>query len=317
MASKREAKRKAGSEQIESNESAETDSVEAVTEDSEGGAYEAAALDSEETAESTAAADESFGADSAEGEEQEGEESAGSDDASVPTCPLAAKLAALLFVAPRPMTVEQLADAASVKPETVERELPKVQERFDADIHGFSLHNVSGAWQLRTHPGAAPSIQRMIPKSARRLSRAAAETLAVVAYRQPVQRAEIETIRGVDALPTIKTLMDARLIRIVGRGEAVGQPALYGTTEAFLEKFGLNDLTQLPSPRELAELMKEPGDLPDDDDVETLDASVEVIAVSESAVSESAGESDESANEEIPAEQVPLESPELEAAAAE
>ena len=94
----------------------------------------------------------------------------------------------------------------------------------------------------------------------KRLSKAAAETLAIVAYRQPVQKAEIEAIRGVDAIQTVKTLLDAKLIRIVGRDTTPGTPALYGTTDVFLEKFGLADLSELPSVRELKELESEPDE---------------------------------------------------------
>ena len=152
---------------------------------------------------------------------------ANDDELGYQPCSLGAKISALLFVSSRPLSVEALAEAANVRVESVEREIPKVQERFLEDIHGFSLVEIAGGWQFRTNPGAAPSIQRLIPKSARKLSRAAAETLAVIAYRQPVQRAEIETIRGVDALPTLKTLLDARLIRIVGRSDAAGACLLY------------------------------------------------------------------------------------------
>jgi segregation and condensation protein B len=191
-------------------------------------------------------------------------------------CPISARISALLFVSTKPLSIDALSQAAGVKPETVERELGKLIDLFSLEVHGFSLQCVAGGlWQFRTNPGAASSIHRLIPKSVRRLSRAAAETLAVIAYRQPVQRAEIETIRGVDALPTIKTLLDAKLIRVIGRGEAVGQPALYGTTEEFLEKFGLNDLSQLPTPREIAELMQEPGDVEDSEE----DLLVEEIAL--------------------------------------
>ncbi len=205
--------------------------------------------------------------------------------------PLAARVSALLFVASKPMTVEALAAAANVKNSTIERALPKIAALYDDQLHGFSLHEVAGGWQFRTSPGASASIQRLIPRGARKLSRAAAESLAVIAYKQPVQRAEIEAIRGVDALPTLKTLLDARLIRIVGRENSAGKPALYGTTTTFLEKFGLVDLSELPSPREIAELMEDPGE-PDSDTESEIPSEPSIKVVEGSAKAENAAESD-------------------------
>lgn len=174
--------------------------------------------------------------------------------------PLRAIISALLFVSPKPLSIAALAEAAKAKAEDVEGAVEELKGIFQEELHGFSLAEVGGCLQFRTSPRAARSIQRMIPPKSRKLSRAAAETLAVVAYKQPVQRAEIEAIRGVDALPTLKTLLDARLIRIVGRSDSAGHPALYGTTQTFLEKFGLNDLSELPSVRELQQLTADPGE---------------------------------------------------------
>ncbi len=189
---------------------------------------------------------------------------------------LSARISALLFVATKPLSSSQLSAHTKASTERVEKALEEISELYQEDIHGFSLLEVAGGWQLRTSPHVASTIHRLIPPRARRLSRAAAETLAVVAYKQPVQRAEIEAIRGVDALPTIKTLLDAKLIRIVGREAAAGTPALYGTTQTFLEKFGMRDLSELPTPRELFELSQEPGEADDamsssedDEDIET------------------------------------------------
>lgn len=178
---------------------------------------------------------------------------------------LVSQLGSLLFVSTRPLDVETLAELTRSKPEEVEEALAELRERLDVHALGFGLFEVGGSWQLRTGPSYARVVQRLIPPKARRLSRAAAETLAVIAYKQPVQRSEIEAIRGVDALPTLRTLLDARLIRIVGREATPGQPALYGTTTTFLEKFGLNDLAELPAVRELVELAEEPGETSTED----------------------------------------------------
>lgn len=183
-----------------------------------------------------------------------------------PEFPLTAKLSSLLFVSTRPLSAQALSKAARCSEDAVLEALEAVAKNFSDEIHGFSLCEVGGNWEFRSAPEAKNAIHRLIPPKARRLSKAAAESLAVVAYKQPVQRAEIEAIRGVDALPTIKTLLDARLIRIVGRESSPGHPALYGTTQTFLEKFGLQDLSQLPTPAELEALLEDPGEPSSGDD---------------------------------------------------
>lgn len=199
--------------------------------------------------------------------------------------PLAARLGSILFVSPKPMTVEALASITKATPHEVEESLQELSQTFDPLQCGFSLCEVAGAWQLRTAPGLAKVVHALIPPKARKLSRAAAETLAVVAYKQPVQRAEIEAIRGVDALPTLKTLLEARLIRVVGTEESVGRPALYGTTQVFLEKFGLRDLSDLPPVRELLQIEADLGE--GDEPVAVEDA---LAADDESDVVESSAE---------------------------
>jgi segregation and condensation protein B len=171
---------------------------------------------------------------------------------------LEAKLGSLLFVSTKPLNIETLAKASGGSLEDVESALENLSKKFEDQSVGFALQHVGGSWQFRSASAARKTINKLIPPKARRLSRAAAETLAVVAYRQPVQRAEIEAIRGVDALQTLKTLLDAKLVRIVGRDNSPGQPALYGTTEYFLQKFGLGDLSELPTIKELEELAEEP-----------------------------------------------------------
>ncbi len=188
---------------------------------------------------------------------------------AAPPLPLSARIGALLFVSTRPLTVETLAELSRSSEEDVDAAIETLQNDLREETHGFSLYEVGGAWQMRTSPRNSSVVQRLIPPRARRLSRAAAETLAVIAYKQPVQRAEIEAIRGVDALPTLRTLLDARLIRIVGREATPGQPALYGTTGTFLEKFGLRDLSELPTVRELVELAEEPGESVEAEELET------------------------------------------------
>src|SRR3990170_3632933 len=116
---------------------------------------------------------------------------------------------------------------------------------------GFSIEEVAGGYQFRTNPEFSPWIKRLFKIGPQRLSRAAMETLAIIAYRQPVTRGELETVRGVDSGGVVATLMERRLIKITGRKDAPGRPAVYGTTKEFLETFELKDLTGLPSLREV------------------------------------------------------------------
>lgn len=191
---------------------------------------------------------------------ENGDGQEGSAEEQAPQLANLPRIISLLFVCAKPVTSEALADAAHLEIAEVEDLLAQIREMFTPEEHGFSLHEVAGGWQFRTAPAATRYIRRLIPVKVRRLSRAAAETLAIIAYKQPVERSEIEGIRGVDALPTLRTLLEAKLIRIVGKQDSPGQPVLYGTTVAFLEKFGLRDLSDLPSLRELEQLLAEPGE---------------------------------------------------------
>ena len=186
---------------------------------------------------------------------------------------LSSKISAILLASSRPVSASKIAKVLEREVETVEAALEGLVDLYDNSIHGFSLKSIAGKWQLRTAPGLAPVMRRLHPPKSRRLSRAAAETLSVIAYKQPVHRADIESVRGVDALPTLKTLLDAKLVRVVGKEDTIGNPALYGTTEVFLEKFGLSDLSDLPTLAELERFENVPGEASSgaEDDLE-LDA---------------------------------------------
>jgi segregation and condensation protein B len=123
------------------------------------------------------------------------------------------------------------------------------------------LYEVAGGWQFRTAPESSEFVRRYLKVKPQRLTRAALETLAICAYRQPVTRPEIEDIRGVDSGAVLKALLDRRLIKIVGKKEEVGRPILYGTTKEFLEFFALRDLNALPTLREFHELTEEHQDI--------------------------------------------------------
>lgn len=161
--------------------------------------------------------------------------------------PLALKdvLFALLFVADAPLSLEQLCAATNEPPEVVERALCELQAELAAQ-GAVQLKQLAGGYQLATKPEYAPYIARLLNPPPKRLSRAALETLAIVAYEQPVTQARIDALRGVDSSHTVRQLLERGLIQEVGRKDAPGKPVLYGTTKQFLHYFGLNSLEELP-----------------------------------------------------------------------
>jgi segregation and condensation protein B len=162
----------------------------------------------------------------------------------------------LLFASDKPLSLPQLRHL------TGERNLQAIQAALDALIadyreRGVVLGELAGGFQFRTHPSSAEYVQRLIAGRPVRLSRAQLETLAIIAYRQPVTRPEIDEIRGVDCGGTLKLLLDRSLIRVLGKKEEPGRPLLYGTSREFLEFFNLKELRDLPTLREFHELSEE------------------------------------------------------------
>jgi len=168
--------------------------------------------------------------------------------------PLAKLLEAALFAADRPIpTAELVALDSDASPAAVAMALDEVREHYDVDGHGVELVAVAGGWQILTRPEFTEAIERaQLQSRPQRLSGAALETLAIIAYRQPIGRAEIEEIRGVSIGSTLKLLLERGLIEITGRAEGLGRPLLYGTTSAFLAHFALRHLEELPHADELA-----------------------------------------------------------------
>ncbi|HEX6088592.1 MAG TPA: SMC-Scp complex subunit ScpB [Gemmatimonadales bacterium] len=167
--------------------------------------------------------------------------------------PLAQLLEAALFSAARPLAAEEL---STLEPDAsladVRVALDQLREHYDFTPHGVELVEMAGGWQIVTRAAHAAAIERaQFSVRAPRLSAATLETLAVIAYRQPVGRAEIEEIRGVSAGGVLRTLQERGLIEVVGRAEGLGRPLLYGTTPLFLELLGLRDLSDLPRADEL------------------------------------------------------------------
>lgn len=163
----------------------------------------------------------------------------------------------LLFVADKPLTVDQLFEATGVEKTRLQTALESLQGTRREGVSGIVLHEVAGGWQLRTDPNSAEYVRRFLKMKPQRLTRAAVETVAIIAYRQPVTRPEIEDIRGVDSGAVLKALLERRLVKILGKKEEVGRPILYGTTKEFLEFFALKDLSSLPTLREFHELSEE------------------------------------------------------------
>ncbi|MBK7860431.1 MAG: SMC-Scp complex subunit ScpB [Archangiaceae bacterium] len=163
----------------------------------------------------------------------------------------------ILFVSDKPLTVDQLFESTGIDRDRIVTALEKLSGMRRDGISGVVLHEVGGAWQLRTDPGSSEYVKRFLKVKPQRLTRAAVETLAIIAYRQPVTRPEVEDIRGVDTGAVVKALLERRLIKILGRKEELGRPILYGTTREFLEFFALRDLSSLPTLREFQELSEE------------------------------------------------------------
>ena len=162
----------------------------------------------------------------------------------------------LLFVSPEPLSVQRLvAIMGDVTKSDVAQALRGLGEELEQEGRGVRLVEIAGGFRLVTKQEYATWIKRLDKtKSAAKLSRSALESLAIIAYKQPIVRSEIEEIRGVETSGVVRTLLERKLVRIVGRKEVPGRPIMYGTTKFFLEHFGLNDLTQLPPLREFTEL---------------------------------------------------------------
>jgi segregation and condensation protein B len=155
---------------------------------------------------------------------------------------------ALLLVTEEPITVELLAQLLEVGTDRVTSLCRELAAEYDATDRGFQLVQVAGGWRYQTHPDLAPYIERFVlDGQSGRLSNAALETLAIVAYKQPISRAQIAAIRGVNVDGVMRTLSQRGYVDEVGRDHGPGQAVLYGTTPAFLEKLGLNSLDELPA----------------------------------------------------------------------
>ena len=183
--------------------------------------------------------------------------------------PLARVLEALLFASDKPLSAaecakhlrgaveaapeaEQVSALAKTKPDEIVQAMAVLHEEYEGQERGFRLVESAAGWKVVTTPDAAPWVRQLFPENRPvRLSPSALETLAIVAYRQPITRADIEAVRGVNVDGVMQTLLERGVLRITGRAEVPGRPLLYGTTEYFLEHFGLRTLDELPNCAEL------------------------------------------------------------------
>jgi segregation and condensation protein B len=176
----------------------------------------------------------------------------------VETDRIASILESVIFISGRPLSFEKLMEVLpGVDRKTVRVALDRLMEDCFDRARGLSLVEVAGGFQFRTKPENSEYIQSFLKSRPQRMSRPTLETLSIIAYRQPITRTEVEAIRGVDVGGVLGTLLERKLIQIMGRKDVVGRPFVYGTTKEFLEFFGLRDLSSLPSLKELEELVQD------------------------------------------------------------
>ena len=184
---------------------------------------------------------------------------------------------ALLFASPHPLTQKHVNQIFENDPPRLNSVIEKLKEKYNRENHSFAIQTIAGGYQLNSCPEYDIWIRRLLNKTGKLyLSTAALESLAIIAYKQPVNRFEIESIRGVDCSGVLKTLLNKNLICIKGRDEGPGRPLLYGTTDDFLEAFGLGKISEIPKLKEIVELTEN----------EELPNEMQVDIFSEDSVSE-------------------------------
>ena len=162
---------------------------------------------------------------------------------------------ALLFASPHPLTQKHVNQIFENDPPRLNSVIDILRKKYNRENHAFAIQTIAGGYQLNSRPEYDIWIRRLLNKTGQLyLSTAALESLAIIAYKQPVNRFEIESIRGVDCSGVLKTLLNKNLICIKGRDEGPGRPLLYGTTDDFLEAFGLGKISEIPKLKEIVEL---------------------------------------------------------------
>jgi segregation and condensation protein B len=177
---------------------------------------------------------------------------------------------------------------ADVPEEDIVGAIQRLDDKFQAEEFAFQLYKASGGYQFLTKPAYQASIGIMLKQqSKKRLSTSAMETLSIIAYKQPISKTEIENIRGVNCDYAVQKLLDKSLIEITGKADTIGRPMLYGTTSKFMEYFGINDLNELPVPKEAAAEVNTIGQNSDYPELSLQNAEVEELLADESIIEES------------------------------
>ncbi|HEX67905.1 MAG TPA: SMC-Scp complex subunit ScpB [bacterium] len=164
---------------------------------------------------------------------------------------------ALLFTSPLPLSLAKLKSLLSSSTEEIKGVIEELKREYSSEDRGIVLREVGGGYKIFVRKEYGEVVRKLGKKKKKKLSKAALETLALIAYRQPITRYEIEQLRGVDSRETIKTLKSLGLIKVVGKKDAPGKPLLYGTTREFLIRFGLKSLKELPKREEFLKWGKE------------------------------------------------------------
>lgn len=215
----------------------------------------------------------------------------------------------LLFVADSPISLERFKDVLELEDTKALRStLEQIAAEYDHRQGGIFLNEVAGGYQIRTKPEYSEYVKRLLKPNPHRLSNAALETLAIVAYKQPVIRSDVEHLRGVDCGGVLRVLMEKKLIRVLGRKEIPGRPLIYATTKHFLEVFELKSLKDLPSPKEIEKHTGLPQEqlaaaalLTPDQPLDTPVSSPEAEEnASEDNASSGSSEQDQSSHSEVP-----------------
>jgi segregation and condensation protein B len=177
---------------------------------------------------------------------------------------------ALVFCSPNPTKVADIKAClsemfnADIPDEDIAAALSRLEEKFQAEEYSFQLYKAGGGYQFLTKPAYQASISIMLKQqSKKRLSTSAMETLSIIAYKQPISKPEVENIRGVNCDYAIQKLLDKGLIEIQGKADTVGRPMMYGTSPKFMEYFGINDLTELPTPKDFTNEVNSIGEISD------------------------------------------------------
>ena len=199
---------------------------------------------------------------------------------------------ALIFVSEEPLTIEKITEIIDgVQKDLVKESIYGLMEDYERNGHGIEIVEIAGGFKIKTRTEFSQWISLLYTKKKKtRLSIQALETLAVIAYKQPITKAEIEQIRGVNIVGTLRTLLERDLVKILGKKEAPGRPIMYGTTREFLESFGLKNLSSLPTLKEFSELglseVKDDGEEKSDGNIQESETAEDSVGCGDSIAQE-------------------------------